>query len=622
VFSRRVALRHALPRLIFAIELFVVVLIARQYAYVTTYRLYLAHEIGGARQTTVTQRFELENGRVVPRLVTRQTQRLVFSNPVDVDATVQTELQPTKPVRYSIAWRDGARRQILADGVAVGRVSITRGVPSGAGVVEFETDGPAAWNDPRLVRSMHVRRHVVVLALLIVTSYVLSKRTPDVERAAVRLAWFKATALTTVVGVSVLTCEAGLRALGDHAPAGVLALRHDLGENTPDERWEDSLRYGRRLRAGVDTENAWRYGDIVRMGFVPAAVSPGVWRRYRFSTDAEGFRNRGVREHMDVAALGDSFTDAMTVPFDASWPARLEQRLGIAVQNYGTAGFGPQQELLVLRDFVARHRPSRVVLAYFAGNDLLDAERFDRLEQLRGNESAPTLGWPIKDVYSRADTWHVTSAIAATAGWFNRRQQPFVVNASEGESREPAVHAASPFDRGLFSLRVGGKLLQFAYMPPYLNILNFSEGELRARPGWRLTRDAILAMQQTSHEAGAEFILMFLPFKSQVYWPLVERQLTAHDLRQALAFYLEDNGRPIDIGIMSRNRLAQNAMMQALCASAGIPFLDTTPALERRVELGDNVYFPDDSHLNELGQDVVSETLAGFIRGMESAKKP
>jgi hypothetical protein len=115
---------------------------------------------------------------------------------------------------------------------------------------------------------------------------------------------------------------------------------------------------------------------------------------------------------------------------------------------------------------------------------------------------------------------------------------------------------------------------------------------------------------------------MFLPFKSQVYWPLVERQLTAHDLRQALAFYLEDNGRPIDIGIMSRNRLAQNAMMQALCASAGIPFLDTTPALERRVELGDNVYFPDDSHLNELGQDVVSETLAGFIRGMESAKKP
>src|SRR5438445_552752 len=86
----------------------------------------------------------------------------------------------------------------------------------------------------------------------------------------------------------------------------------------------------------------------------------------------------------------------------AGAPARLEQRLGVAVQNYGTAGFGPQQELLVLRDFVVRHRPSRVVLAYFAGNDLFDAERFDRFEQSHGFAEAMTLGWPIKDVYSRA----------------------------------------------------------------------------------------------------------------------------------------------------------------------------------------------------------------------------
>lgn len=615
MFSRRLAFRRALPRLIFIIELFVVALIARQWAYVTTYRLYLAQEIGGARQTTVTQRFELEDGRVVPRLVTRQTQRLAFSNPLDVNATVQAELQPAKPVRYSIAWRTGTRRQILADGLAVGRISITQGVPAGPGVVELETDGPAIWSDPRLVRGMHIQRHVIAMALLIVASYVLRKRIPDAEHAAIRLAWFKAAALVTAVGVSVLACEAALRALGDHAPPGVLALRHDLGENTADERWEDSLRYGRRLRTGVDTENAWKYGDIVRMGFVPAAMSPGVWRRYRFSTDAEGFRNRAVREHVDVAALGDSFTDAMTVPLDASWPARLEQRLGIAVQNYGTAGFGPQQELLVLRDFAVRHRPSRVVLAYFAGNDLFDAERFDRFEQLHGHAEALTLGWPIKEVYSRADTWHVASALAATAGWFSRGQEQFVVNASEAETGERAVRAESPFDRGLFSLQVGGKLLQWAFMPPYLNTLNFSEGELRARPGWRLTRDAILAMQRTSREAGAEFIVMFLPFKSQVYWPLLERQVTPHDLRQALAFYLEDNGRPNDIGTMSRNRLAQNAMMRDLCESAGIPFLDTTPALQRRVELGDNVYFPDESHLNELGQYLVAETLAGFLQG-------
>ena len=107
---------------------------------------------------------------------------------------------------------------------------------------------------------------------------------------------------------------------------------------------------------------------------------------------------------------------------------------------------------------------------------------------------------------------------------------------------------------------------------------------------------------------------MFLPFKSQVYWPLLEERLTPAELHRALSFYLEDNGRPIDLDVMRRNRLAQNTMMRELCASAGIPFLDTTSVLQQRVESGDNVYFTDDSHFNELGQDIVAEALAGFLR--------
>ena len=117
-----------------------------------------------------------------------------------------------------------------------------------------------------------------------------------------------------------------------------------------------------------------------------------------------------------------------------------------------------------------------------------------------------------------------------------------------------------------------------------------------------------------SRDAGAEFIVMFLPFKSQVYWPLLERSLTPDDLHHALAFYLEGNGRPIDVAAMRRNRLAQNAMLRDLCESAHIRFLDMTPALERRVESGDNVYFPDESHLNELGHAIVAESLASFLR--------
>ena len=123
----------------------------------------------------------------------------------------------------------------------------------------------------------------------------------------------------------------------------------------------------------ADTLNEWREGDIVRMGYIPPAVSDGHAPPLSgFNTDTEGFRNPVTRERFEVAALGDSFTDAMTMAVEASWPMQLEQRLGVAVQNYGTAGFGPQQELLVLKDFVAAHRPRVVVLAFFAGNDIFE----------------------------------------------------------------------------------------------------------------------------------------------------------------------------------------------------------------------------------------------------------
>ena len=179
-----------------------------------------------------------------------------------------------------------------------------------------------------------------------------------------------------------------------------------------DPRWEDTPRFGRRLRRNVDAVNEWRFGDIVRMGYVPAAVSDGTLHRFAFQTDDEGFRNARVRERIDVAALGDSFTDAMTLEIDEAWPTRLERRTGLAVQNYGTAGFGPQQELLALKEYASRHHPRIVVLAYFAGNDLFDAEAFDDFTRTDGAVRRPVQGWQIKDVVSRADNWFLVSALA------------------------------------------------------------------------------------------------------------------------------------------------------------------------------------------------------------------
>ncbi len=107
---------------------------------------------------------------------------------------------------------------------------------------------------------------------------------------------------------------------------------------------------------------------------------------------------------------------------------------------------------------------------------------------------------------------------------------------------------------------------------------------------------------------------MFIPFKSQVYLPILERAFSRDDLHTAFRFYLDGSRRPVDLDAMHRNRLAQNDMMRQLCDDAGIPFLDATDALERAVTAGDNVYFPDESHLNERGEAVLADALSAFLR--------
>jgi len=608
------ALRRLLYRIVLVLAFVVMALIVRQWAYVTTYRLYLDRAVN-AREHSATQHFDIDRRLVVPSVVTREPERLVFRNPTNEAVTARVDIDATAPANYAIASRRGRQRQILASGRVTARAAIAAAVPANTEFLEVETDAPATWIDLRVVRGMHVGRHVVGLLLLVLAWVALDSGAPPRERQAMRRACCRALAVAATVLMTLGACELTLRAAGDRAPAGVLAQRRDLGEVWPDERWEESPVYGRRLRANVQTENAWQYGDIVRMGFISPSLSPALQHRFPFKSDAEGFRNAAVRSRVDIAALGDSFTDALTVAVEASWPARLEQQLGRHVQNYGTAGFGPQQELLVLQHYVVQHRPSTVVLAFFAGNDIFDAERFDRFERSQRQPEPQTLGWQVKDTYSRADTWYVASAIAASAGWIARPPRRFVISAAAAEPAiDSTIHASAPFDRGLFTVNVGGRSLQWTFMPPYLNIMNFSERELRARQGWRLTREAILAMQRTSRDAGASFVVLFLPFKAQVYWPLIERSLPPQDLRSALDFYLKDNGRRIDVAAMRRNRLAQNTMMRQLCESSGIPFVDTTPLLEQRVDAGENVYFPDDSHLNETGLALVAHALADVLR--------
>jgi lysophospholipase L1-like esterase len=615
------ATRRRVAGLLLLAEVLLVLLVVRNFFYVTAWRLYLDGRAAQASGAAAGQRFEVEGAQVVPQILTRDDDRLRFALRLDRASTLRFEARPAGQASYEVALLRAGERQILARGESDRPMVVSQPLPSFEGVIELSNHGSMTWADVRVVRDFRFVPHLLLLAALVGLSLALRRLDPAFavgrpeRQAALNLALLGAS-----VAVGLIAAEVGLRALGPRLGQGLAAQRRNLGEAWPNPRWQETARYGARLRAGLDTFAEVGFGDIVWMGFVPPEVAAGRTRRFPFHTDAEGFRNAAVRDPIAVAALGDSFTDAMTLPVEQAWPARLEARLGVTVQNYGTAGFGPQQEERVLEDFALRHHPRAVVIAFFAGNDIFNAESFDEFDRAPAAARPRPPGWRIKDTVARFDELYLVSLVRAGMEGLHERWPGSGAARADGRAGEGAAETTAPagtlatFDRGMFTVPVAGRALRVALMPPYLNTLRFSAGELRARRGWALTRRSMERMQQLCHASGAELIVMFVPFKSQVYLPLLQRSFAREELERALAFYFRGTGPPVDVGTLASHRLAQNELMRALCAERAIVFLDLTPMMEAEVDSGRNVYFPDDAHWNAAGHDVAAAALAELLR--------
>src|SRR6185436_16535062 len=103
----RPALRRSISRILLVGTLVILSLIVRQWAYVTTYRLYLEARAGSPARSAAAQQFNIDGRRVVPGIVTRGADRLAFATRVGQPSTVLAELRPAARVAYAIEWRDG-----------------------------------------------------------------------------------------------------------------------------------------------------------------------------------------------------------------------------------------------------------------------------------------------------------------------------------------------------------------------------------------------------------------------------------------------------------------------------------------------------------------------------------
>ena len=614
-------------RLLAAVQCVLAVSLAWQWLCVSTHRLYLDEQRAPvSAPVAARQRFDVFGGRVKPQIVSTESERLSF--PLDSRKASELNLRvvPRPRASFEIALVERGSRRILKRGMLTEAADIAQPLPATNGVLELANEGPLLWSDPRVVQGADVGPTLVALLALLALAGLQAGRL--VPLSFPQAAWARTALLGGLTaGITTVFClvflEIGLRASGDRLPSWITDPRRNLGEvhTDTDPRWQDSASYGHRLAPRVDTFCQWRDGDIVRMGFLQSGLARHPVYRFPFVTDSDGFRNaEPVPTTAVVAALGDSFTDGLTLPAELTWPARVAHHLGVSVRNYGTAGFGPGQELLVLKQYVRARLPRRVVVGFFAGNDLVDAERFESFQREGVDFPSVGRGWKFKGEIARFDELYVTSLYQGVSGLVgNLKRQPpepwayAGVEDYSGDDPAPSSATRPRFDRGLFTVPVAGRVLRFAFLPPYLNRLTLSRQELEASRGWQLTQRSYREMQQLLRAQGSELVVLFIPFKAQVYLPLLEASFPAAELESALRSSLGNPQAP-GLEVLMRNRLALNDLMREFCAREGIAFLDLTAELQSTLRTGRNVYFPDDSHWNAAGHEVAARALSRLLR--------
>ena len=113
--------------------------------------------------------------------------------------------------------------------------------------------------------------------------------------------------------------------------------------------------------------------DIEYLWMMPRSILHPI----SFTYDRRGYRNRTTMEQADVTLIGDSYVEGWNVSDDETTASRFQARLDRPVVNLGVAGYGPQQEFLVLKGDGIRLQPKVVVWFFFKGNDLYDDHRFE-----------------------------------------------------------------------------------------------------------------------------------------------------------------------------------------------------------------------------------------------------
>lgn len=327
----------------------------------------------------------------------------------------------------------------------------------------------------------------------------------------------------------------------------------------PGNRFDEELLFVREPSLRLPAKGG-SPGNIARAWCLDPAEEYGA---YPVRYDRNGFRNAQDMTSADVAVLGDSYIEGDLTRYEELLTTQLGAMSGLDVVNLGLAGYGPQQELIVLRRYALGFEPD-VVLWFFHENDLGDLRKYEGLleKTRRGVSVSPT----------RLERSFLNNALDLLFGRLGKCERNPVADQRSGLVRT----ADGQRQRMYFSTPVG---------------------PLERQDTVALEKFALVLEEAYSLTSpwGIDLVIVFVPAKFRVYASLLD----------VPAYSVLD---PREV-----NDLPNRVREIAATISTDIGFLDLTPALTAAAA-AEPVYWAQDTHWTPAGHRVAAEATWRYLQ--------
>ena len=383
-------------------------------------------------------------------------------------------------------------------------------------------------------------------------------------------------------------------------------------------RWKNVLQNGFLMIASVLFGLALLEG-ISRWAFPSAPAAEGHWMPHperiftlrpngvgaqhnrdrdetiEISINADGLREPPIApktsEDFRILNLGDSFTFGFWEDLEDSIPKRLESVLDGApltkrmqVINGGVTGYGPYQQLDLLREKGFDVQPDLVVLQVLAANDV--------------HESIEVIGKYLRSYHVTSEVWRRTYRYqgawqvrlefwlrrhsTAYFTWMKGMRHPGVVLTLGNELR--FMTPALPPDQ-----QVAPRSLS---RDPALE-LSLSEWYPELDEAWGRFQAAVLAMRDACAENDVDFVAYCIPARATISDEVWARSL-----------------KLVEPGTYERGKGIR--LIHAFFEDAGIPYVDVPSELDGRPDLAE-LFHEKDGHFSVLGNRIVAERLGKYL---------